>query len=637
MTPAKTHSRTIPPQVPVDNVPNQKHVIGVCAMKAKATSKPMESILNRLVAYNEIDVVTFDEEVILTKDVHSWPHCHTLISFFSTGFPLDKAESYARLKKPFCINDLTMQRLLWDRRLVLALLDAIGVPTPPRIIVNRDRCKVDPSVIEKIKIATGVEIDLDSFCEIGNNHVEIVDEDTVRIGGQILKKPFVEKPVDADDHNVYIYYSKEMGGGGRRLFRKVNNKSSDFDQTLTTPRTSGSYIYEAYLPPDNSSDVKVYTVGPGYAHAEARKSPTVDGRVDRCKDGKEVRYVTQLTEEEKEISGRIVKIFAQWICGFDLLRVKEKSYVIDVNGWSFVKGSENYYEDCARLIRNLVLERGMKDELQNCNDKCTADAADEADALTKNDTVEDSDTLIEQDTSLAERSNLSYAFVLSPISNFIHIITTNGVSSLLLQAKQSLSTVLNFTIEAVKRRYDYVIKVIQLDAFISKWATTVDSAATQNDETTEVMPFENSVNHDERESFASHKVENVESVENAEMNVHTRTSSCWDECFEIAFKRDQNDASWEEEDEGSHGQESIADNSDDDDRSVDSRDSADHDVSRADDITGSSNDEYCEHSRFEMYESQISEISHQKSPHITYSDHDYQHYDNCPIINKSWG
>ena len=115
-----------------------------------------------------------------------------------------------------------MQRLLWDRRLVLALLDAVGVPTPPRIIINRDRCKVDPSVIDQIKIATGVEINLDGFCEIENTHVEMVDEDTVKIGGQILKKPFVEKPVDADDHNVYIYYSKEMGGGGRRLFRKVS-------------------------------------------------------------------------------------------------------------------------------------------------------------------------------------------------------------------------------------------------------------------------------------------------------------------------------------------------------------------------------------------------------------------------------
>ena len=49
--------------------------------------------------------------------------------------------------------------------------------------------------------------------------------------------------------------------------------------------------------------------------------------------------------------------FKQFICGFDFLRSNDgSSFVIDVNGWSFVKGNTKYYADCSHILRNWMVD-----------------------------------------------------------------------------------------------------------------------------------------------------------------------------------------------------------------------------------------------------------------------------------------
>ena len=70
------------------------------------------------------------------------------------------------------------------------------------------------------------------------------------------------------------------------------------EQPVQTRRRDGSYIIEEFLT-TGGTDVKVYTVGPRYAHAEARKSPVVDGKVTRSADGKELRFPVLLSPQAR--------------------------------------------------------------------------------------------------------------------------------------------------------------------------------------------------------------------------------------------------------------------------------------------------------------------------------------------------
>mgnify|MGYP006151111177 CR=1 FL=1 len=168
-------------------------IIGICAMEKKARSAPMMEILERISAFTcngvpEFRVLRFPEDIILNKPIDEWPICQALIAFFSTGFPLRKAQAYASLRRPHVFNNLEKQEFLLDRRRVYAMLQASGVPVPKYVSYDAN----DKSVA-----------------------VEDSDE-WLQINGVRIQKPLVEKPISGEDHNIYIYYPRSQGGGSKR-------------------------------------------------------------------------------------------------------------------------------------------------------------------------------------------------------------------------------------------------------------------------------------------------------------------------------------------------------------------------------------------------------------------------------------
>ncbi|KAG5189279.1 histidine phosphatase superfamily-domain-containing protein [Tribonema minus] len=342
--------------------------LGVCAMDKKIQSDGMQALL-ACIPGHLLEVRIFGDECLLNSPVQRWPRCDALLAFASNGFPLEKAKEYVQLYQPFVLNDLELQSVLQSRKAIYGKLASVGVPTPRHVIVNREGGSSCDAVIES--------------------------EDSISVNGVTLHKPFVEKPLDADNHHIHIYYPSRAGGGSKRLFRKVQDRSSTFHPGASSVRRDGSYLYEEFI--DTCGvDIKCYTCGPALAHAEGRRSPALDGRVVRDANGKEKRHPVVLTALEQDIARRISLAFKQLVCGFDLLRETQPepstrgphappsahpaaSLVCDVNGWSMAKATFSssssasssstpgyatstststacFPADCARLVTACVLQ-----------------------------------------------------------------------------------------------------------------------------------------------------------------------------------------------------------------------------------------------------------------------------------------
>ena len=78
-------------------------------------SDSMMALLTRLENMGNCTIIKFDEAMILGQPVENWPVVDRLLAFASSGFPLEKAIQYQKLRQPLVVNDLEEQKLLTDR------------------------------------------------------------------------------------------------------------------------------------------------------------------------------------------------------------------------------------------------------------------------------------------------------------------------------------------------------------------------------------------------------------------------------------------------------------------------------------------------------------------------------------------
>lgn len=103
-----------------------------------------------------------------------------------------------------------MQFDIQDRRSVYNILAKEGIEIPRHAILDRN--SPDPDGLWNKSPICGLFLPYEFSLYVTESSLLEFD-DHVEVNGVVFNKPFVEKPISAEDHNIFMYYPTSAGIG----------------------------------------------------------------------------------------------------------------------------------------------------------------------------------------------------------------------------------------------------------------------------------------------------------------------------------------------------------------------------------------------------------------------------------------
>jgi len=184
------NSRELNSEIGQQKMTTDDILLTVAILSKKFKSKGLPLLFEKLVERQpKIKVILLTDEQILEEDVETWPKCDAFMFFYANGFPMKKACRYIEKYQPYLVNKVNFTKIARNRDTLFKDIESIPeVFIPKSITCNR------------------TENPLVTVSENGNQLV-ISNEDGSK---EIINRPFVEKGLGVEEHDVRIYYKDQF-------------------------------------------------------------------------------------------------------------------------------------------------------------------------------------------------------------------------------------------------------------------------------------------------------------------------------------------------------------------------------------------------------------------------------------------